>query len=219
MFFSNKRNIHLLIIGARGWGREVYWMTQGLPNIQVKGFLDDNPKLFSGLTGKYPPILSSVEDYIIKPKDVFFCALGDPIQREKYSNLIEERGGKFMSLISPKASIAPSVMIGDGSFIDEFVCLSDNVVIGKSCIIQRMSTLGHDVRLNNYVTIGADVFCGGAAHIGDYCTINAKSVISRNINVGDRSMIGAGSVVIKNVKEDSHLFGNPAHPIPFYDNQ
>ena len=57
---------HLLIIGARGWGREVYNM---LPDCigygteyEVKGFLDDKADALDGMPG-YPPIIDSVEHY------------------------------------------------------------------------------------------------------------------------------------------------------------
>lgn len=211
----------LIIIGARGWGREVFHAVKHNPllylRIKVKGFLDSDSHALDNLKGCFPPILSSVEDYSIKPGDIFFCALGDPVQREKYSRIIENKGGKFISIISPRASVNPSATIGKGSFIDDYVLISDNVSIGKNCIVQRMSTIGHDVSIGDYVTLGADVFCGGNAKIESFCTVNVKSLISRNINVGGHSMIGAGSIVLKNVKEGSHIFGNPAQPIPFFE--
>ena len=86
----------LLIIGARGWGREVYAM---LPNslgygvdFEMKGFLDDDNEALTGLNG-YPLIIDSVEHYKPQPNDVFICALGEPKWKKQYSEIILNKGG------------------------------------------------------------------------------------------------------------------------------
>ena len=71
---------HLLIVGARGWGREVYDIAQACiaagQNISVKGFLDDKSDALHNYPN-YPPIISSLEDYTPQPDDIFICTLGD----------------------------------------------------------------------------------------------------------------------------------------------
>ena len=58
---------NLVIIGARGWGREVYDIAMACissgANFSVKGFLDDKTDALKGYLN-YPPILDSVEAYI-----------------------------------------------------------------------------------------------------------------------------------------------------------
>ena len=88
---------HLLIIGARGYGREVY--NYALKSIgygidfDIKGYLDDNANALDGYEG-YPPILSSVEKYEIQKNDVFLCALGEVKWKQHYVQIILEKGGK-----------------------------------------------------------------------------------------------------------------------------
>ena len=65
---------HLILIGARGFGREFYNWTMdcikaGL-DLQVKGFLDDKTDALDGFDN-YPRILSSVEDYEVQQDDDF----------------------------------------------------------------------------------------------------------------------------------------------------
>lgn len=204
---------NLIIIGARGWGREVLWAAQSYVDkglIAIKGFLDDNTHAFDGLVGEFPPILSSVEDYEVQPDDLFFCALGDPVMRQKYSRMIEDKGGEFGTYISPKASVSPNAVIGAGSYIDEYVCVSDNVTVGKHAIVQRMATIGHDTRIDDYVTLGAYTFVGGASSIGTCSVVNPHSTVLRQKSVGTHAVVGAGSVVIRRVKDGEHVFGNPA---------
>lgn len=206
----------LIIVGARGWGREVLWASRTYENdgyIKIKGFLDSDPTVLDGLRGDFPPILCAPEDYEVQPDDIFFVALGDPIQRHKYYNIIKEKGGEFGTYISPKATVSPNATIGAGSFIDEYVSISDNAEVGEQCIVQRMTTLGHDVKVGSFSTIGANCFCGGQAKVGDFTTVNVASTILRHVNVGSNAVVGAGSVVIKGVNDGEHVFGNPAKRI------
>lgn len=65
---------NLLIVGARGFGREVYDMVKDCQgygrDFMVKGFLDDKKDALDGFDG-YPPIISSLEDYLFSDEDVF----------------------------------------------------------------------------------------------------------------------------------------------------
>ena len=95
---------NLLIIGARGWGREVYdiataCITDGASFV-VKGFLDDKADALN-IYKNYPPIIGPVESYEIQRDDVFVCALGDVFYKEQYVKLILDKGGTFISLIHP----------------------------------------------------------------------------------------------------------------------
>lgn len=205
--------LNLLIIGARGWGREILWSARSLESdgvIRIKGFLDSDSTVLDGLRGDFPPIICAPEDYEVQPDDIFFVALGDPVQRYKYYNIIKEKGGEFGTYISPKATVSPNARIGEGCFIDEYVSISDNAEVAEQTVVQRMATLGHDVKVGSFSTIGANVFCGGYVEVGDYTTINVSSTILRHVKVGSNAVVGAGSVVIKGVKDGVHVFGNPA---------
>ena len=92
----------LLIIGARGWGREIYNM---LPQCKgygteyvVKGFLDDKADALDGMPG-YPPIIDSVEHYEPQEDDVFTCAMGDAHWKKHYAEIVLEKGGEFINII------------------------------------------------------------------------------------------------------------------------
>lgn len=206
---------NLIIIGARGWGREVlYSFIRDYKNqYKIKGFLDDNTHALDGLMGDFPPILSSVEDYQVQEDDVFFCALGDSNYRKKYADIIEKKGGVFVSYISSLAMVNPHSQIGPGSYVGDYSTISDNVNIGKMCMIHGLSTLGHDVRIGDYVSVEGYCFFGGYSSVGDNTSIHVRSTILSHKKVGANASVGAGSVVIRNVKDNQNVFGNPAKKI------
>ena len=206
---------HLVIIGARGWGREIYAAVRNTKAFQnqeydVKGFLDDKADAFDGVNGSFPPILGPVESYDIQPDDVFFCAMGDSHWRKHYAELISSKGGQFITIINSMARINPTASIGEGTYIGPYSIVSDNVVIGKQCILQCFNDLGHDVVLDDYVSIESYVFMGGGAKIGTLSMLHTKSSIIPHKTVGKECVVGINSVVMKNVKDGLHVFGCPA---------
>ena len=204
---------NLLIIGARGWGREVCWYFKNEPtdkDIRIKGFLDSDKHALDGYKGDYPPIISDVESYVIQPDDVFFCALGDPKYRKFYSEIIEKKGGRFVTYISPRAFVYPNTTIGEGSFICWNTVITDNVVIGRHVMIHGLTSIGHDVKVGNYTSIESYCFLGGFAEVGDMCIIHVRSSIIRHKKIGNSVTVGAHSLVIRNVKDGESVFGSPA---------
>lgn len=205
----------LYIIGARGWGREVYQAVKTTSDVLkgemvIKGFLDSKTDAFDGLRGNYPPIICAPEDYEIQPDDIFFIAMGDPNWRKHYAELMEKKGGHFYSYISPNAFVADTAVIGEGSYVSRWTVISDNVNVGKHVIVHPYSALGHDAIVKDYGTLLNAVFMGGSAELGECSTLNPKSVIIPHKKVGKNAVVGAGSVVIRNVKDGNSVIGNPA---------
>lgn len=209
---------HLLIIGARGLGREVYCTlirTEAYKNgeIDCKGFLDDNDKALDGKDGSWPPIISSVENYCVQPDDVFICALGDSKWRQHYSSIVENEGGNFYSIVDPTAIINPFTEIGMGCYIGANVWISPNVKVGKHVMIQAFCNLGHDASVGDYASLESYVFLGGYAFLGKLSTMHTKSSIIPHKYVGNECVVGIDSVVIKKVKDGTMVYGNPAKKI------
>ena len=206
---------HLLIIGARGFGREVYRTVIHTEvyisgEMDVKGFLDEKKDALDGLDGDWPPILGAVESYEIQEGDVFICAMGDPYWRKHYAEIIVSKGGEFINIISPPALVSPVARIGKGCIIGSFTTVSPNVKIGNHVMIQSFDDLGHDAEVGDYASIESYVFLGGYAKVGELSTMHTKSSIIPQKSVGRECVVGFGSVVMRNFRDGVHVFGNPA---------
>ena len=204
---------NLIIIGARGYGREVFHLACQCCDFntvwKIKGFLDDNLNALDNFTG-YPPILGPVETYNIEPDDVFVCALGDVKSKYHYISIIKKKGGFFVSLVHPTVIINPNTTIGEGLIACQFTNISCDIRIGDYVTIQGYSALGHDVQIGNYCHLNGYTFLGGFVEVGNFCTINTGAIVIPKLKIGDNAVIGAGSVVIKNVPNKCTVFGNPA---------
>lgn len=208
----------LLIIGARGYGREICDFASECKGygseFVVKGYLDDKSDALDNYPGN-PPIIDSVENYQPKENDVFICALGEVKYKKKYCEMVLAKGGKFISLISKKAFISDkNTKIGVGCIICPDSRIHCDVTIGDFVTLQPYAVLGHDVKIGDWCHINDYADCGGGTHIGNEVTIHTHSFILPKFKVGDGATIGAGSIVIGNVKEGMIVFGNPARPLP-----
>lgn len=208
----------LLIIGARGFGREIYSLAKRAigynEDFVIKGFLDDNAAALDGFIN-YPPILGSVEDYVISESDVFICALGSVNWKKHYIKIVHSKGGAFINLIDKSIILNENVAIGTGCIICENVILSNDIIINDFVTIHPFTNFGHDVRIGNYVNIGAYCFFGGFSVIEDEVSVYVRATILDRLRIGKNATVGAGSVVIRNVKENTSVFGNPAKKIEF----
>lgn len=204
---------NLLIIGARGWGREIYNM---LPDCVgygteyvVKGFLDDKADALDGMPG-YPPIIDSVENYEPQEEDVFTCALGDAHWKKHYAEIIQRKGGQFINIIHKTASIDRNTTQGIGCIICAHAGISCDIKIGNFVTFQSYSMVGHDAKIGNYCHLGVRSFMGGYSVLGDVTTIQTSAIILPHVRVGNECIVGAGAVVIKKVKDGDTVYGNPA---------
>lgn len=203
----------LIIIGASGFGRDIYNMATECIGYQkeyvIKGFLDDNKNALESF-GNYPPIVNSIKDYIVEENDVFICALGDVKTKKSIIHLILKKGGKFISLVHPTANVDRSAKIGVGCIILQNAFIGAGSIIGDFILIQVSTVIGHDVKIGNYSRIDCLAVCTGGAIIEDEVTIHTAAVINQQVIVGKGSCVGAGSFAIRRVKENSTVFGNPA---------
>lgn len=207
---------NLIILGARGFGREIYNIASQTKEYNnewiIKGFLDDKKDALNDFKN-YPPILSSVEDYEIQENDVFICALGDIKYKKKYINLILGKGGKFINIIHPTSIININVKLGVGIIICPFTYISNDVTIGNFTTIQTHSAIGHDVVIGDYCQINALTFFGGFSQIEEGTTMNPGSGVAPQGIVRENTIVGINSTVLKSTESNCTVYGNPAKKI------
>lgn len=209
---------NLIIIGARGFGREVYSLAiQSVgydEEFVVKGFLDDNSNVLDGFDN-YPAILNSVEAYEIHPDDVFICALGSVKAKKHYVTILLNKGAIFINLIHKNVVFNINAKLGTGCIFWGPISISNDVIIKDFVTIHPNVAIGHDVSIGNFAHIGAYCFFGGYTEIQNDVTIYVRATILDRLKVGQGATVGAGSVVLRNVKENTTVFGNPAKKIQF----
>ena len=194
----------LLIIGARGWGREVYDIAKDCiaagAKLKVKGFLDDKPDALDGYEN-YPAILGPVETYDIQAEDVFLCALGDVNYKKHYTDMIEAKGGEFVTLIHPTAILGNNAKIGKGCVVGAYTNISSDTRIGDHVTFSIKAGMGHDSVIGDYSHIGGFCNISGFVTIGNMVTIHPCCNILPHKKIADEAVVGTSSVG-RNRRED-----------------
>lgn len=218
MQFNNRVMKNLIIIGARGFGREVYDLATQCAgyNIEyvIKGFLDDKIDALDGFEN-YPQIISSVEAYKIQEEDVFVCAMGAVKWKKHYVELVLQKGGSFINLIHPTTKLNTNALVGIGLLAFMYSNISNDCVIEDFVTIQGYVGLGHDTKIRKWAHLSSYSFTGGFVVLEEESTLNTRATVLPHVIVRKGATVGAASLVIRNVKENTTVFGVPAKKLEF----
>ena len=219
VFFSNKRPLkgksmykNLVIAGAGEFGRELYWTILDAKgyghDFIIKGYVDSaDPSTFTKLQ---VPLLGTPENYEIQDDDVFTCAIGNPISREKVVNCLLGRGARFINIIHKTSIIHGNVKYGTGLVICPFTSIGDSSEIGDYVVLNSYSAIGHDSVVGNYSCIMSHCDITGHTKIGKKVFVGGGAGTVPKAKIGDEAYVGAGSVVLRKVNPGVKVFGNPA---------
>ena len=204
---------NLVIIGAGGFGREMFATAREAvgygETFTVKGFLDGNPSALDGFSG-YPEIIGTPETYQIEENDVFITALGSIAARRRCAAMIEERGGRFISVIHRSASIGPNVTVGDGSLVAHNVVLTADIKVGWHSCVFHGTVIGHDTVLEDFTHVYSLVSVGGGVRIAEGASVFPGARIVPRVEIGAGATVGIGSAVVRGVPPGVTVFGVPA---------
>lgn len=204
----------MLVIGAKGFAKEVLEVIHQLNELENLVFYDDvNNDVPEKLFGQFP-ILKTIQEasnYFKTIENRFTIGIGNPVLRKQLYDKFTAIGGEFTSVISPLATIGSyDVKIGIGSNILSGAVFSNSSTIGKGCIIYYNSIITHDCKIGDFVEISPSVTLLGRCKIGSYSQIGANATILPDITIGKNVIIGAGSVVTKDMPDNCLAVGVPA---------
>jgi len=203
----------LIILGARPLAVVIADMAEDLLNINVAGFVLDQPPYVPGSKLQGKPILwiDELEDN----SDNSYQAICSIYKKRKalIIDKITKLGIPFINAIHPSSAISRTVEIGLGNFIAGGVQISTFTKLGNHSIINRGSLIGHDVIIHDFTTLAPGVNLASGVKIGSGTFVGMGAIIIQNITIGEGCFIGAGSLVTKDVPDHVKVVGVPARII------
>ncbi|MCM1153186.1 MAG: acetyltransferase [Muribaculum sp.] len=133
-----------------------------------------------------------------------FIAIGDNSRRRL---IAENLQAIYPVLISPRAYISPSSLIGEGSVIMPMAAIETGAQIGRHCIVNTSAVVDHECRLADYVHISPGAVLCGNVFVGQGAWIGAGAVVLPGISIGADAIVGAGSTVLRDVPPSTTAVG------------
>ena len=190
------------IIGAGGFGREVFWSLTPIERNNTVFFVNDeywdnsDPNIL-------PLSLFETDKYEI------IVAIGDSFARK---NVIESlpKSTKFFTHIHPSVQIlGENVEVGEGSIICAGSILTTNIKIGKHSHLNLQTTVGHDTVIGDFFTTAPGAKISGNCTIGDRVYVGTNASIREKIRICDDVTIGLNAGVVRNIYEQGVYGGTP----------
>lgn len=194
------------IIGAGGFGREVFWSLSPIERNNTVFFVNDeywdnsNPNIL-------PLSLFETDKYEL------VVAIGDPYARKMIIESLPKKT-KFFTHIHPSVqTLGDDIEIGIGSIICAGSVLTTNIKIGEHAHLNLQTTIGHDTTIGDFFTTAPGAKISGNCKIGDRVYVGTNASIREKIEICDDVTIGLNAGVVKNIYEQGVYGGTPCKKI------
>lgn len=190
----------IAIIGAGGFGREVYHhIRSDHPTIPIDLFVDDG----YCTNGLNPLSTLDTSEYEV------LVAIGDPVARSLMVNRLPKDTRYFTFIHSSVVNLDPSNVIGEGSIICAGVILTTNIQLGKHTHLNLGTTIGHDCVIDEFFTTAPHVAISGNCNIKGQVYFGTNSCVKEKINICSNVTIGLNAGVVKHITETGTYVGTP----------
>jgi sugar O-acyltransferase (sialic acid O-acetyltransferase NeuD family) len=212
----------IVIVGAGGFGREVYQWAGPLfekGNYRFKGFIDDNPDVGKSSESHMKvlgTIRSGKNQYEIGERDRFIFAIGNIDIKKELIKILKNHGAEFITFIHPTAIVADTVQIGEGGVVCPFALISDRAIISDFVMLNFYASCAHDTNIGKYSILSPYATMNGFSELEENVFLGTHATITSQVKVGANSKISANSAAMKNIPQNSFVFGVPGKSMRIY---
>jgi sugar O-acyltransferase (sialic acid O-acetyltransferase NeuD family) len=211
--------MNLLIVGAGGFGRELYEMLwDALPRDQYtfKGFLAQDVVDLRPY-GIDAPVLADPEKYRPQSDDRLLLAIGQMDARRRVVESLQARGGQFASFIHPLARVASTARVGNGAVIYPFAVVSNNASLSPHVHLNYYASVGHDCQLGTYCLLAPYGTLNGFVQLADEVYISTHGTVAPGRRLGTRCKLSANSACMQDAADGMLIFGVPGRQVKRLD--
>jgi sugar O-acyltransferase (sialic acid O-acetyltransferase NeuD family) len=213
----------IVILGAGGFAREVYWHIKGTYPSANLVFVDDvteTKELRMG--GRVVPVVKDWKFDALRIDercdrtdrfDEFIVGIGDPRGKQEIVKKALDSGlTPAPTIVHPRALVQGyDCEIGNGGIITPGCVLTTNVRIGDFVILNLCTTVGHDAVIGDYVTCNPGCQISGNVTIGAGAILGTGTVVRDKTDIAPGVVAGAQTCIVKSINEPNiTVVGVPA---------
>jgi sugar O-acyltransferase (sialic acid O-acetyltransferase NeuD family) len=140
-------------------------------------------------------------------------AVSGPASRQAIARRYDSVGARWATVVHPRATVAPSAVIGDGAFVAAGAVVNVAAKIGPHSVINTGAVVEHDCVIGDHTHVGPAAAIGGGTSIGAAVHLGLGCRIRDHVRIGDGVVVGMGAVVVGDVLEGT-VVGVPARRRP-----
>ena len=198
----------LLILGAGGHSRAVAELASEA-GWTVAGFTDRAGAPRPGILGTDADVGALARAGKI---DAAVVGVGNSAlpRRAELFRLLYDCGLATQALVHPRAVLARSSRIGDGSVVFGGCVLGAGVEVGVNGVCYSGVIVEHDCRIADHCYLSPGVVLSGQVTIERGAFLGAGAVVVPGVRIGADAVVAAGAVVIEDVPDGATVLGVPA---------
>jgi UDP-N-acetylbacillosamine N-acetyltransferase len=140
-------------------------------------------------------------------------ASGAAQSRRAAVDAIRERGVTLATLISRRAYVGRSAIVGPGTLVAHGAHVGPFARIGEGVILNTSSLVDHESVVGDYTHVAVHATIAGRCRVGSDAMIGAGAVLIDNVAIGDGVTIGAGGVVVADLSARGVYVGVPVRAL------
>jgi sugar O-acyltransferase (sialic acid O-acetyltransferase NeuD family) len=173
-----------------------------------------NETVFRGL----PVVAFEEVEQLYSPDDYLFFApmtgRGMNKNREKVYLEAKQKGYRFISYISSKATVFPETKFGENCFVLEDNTIQPFTSLGNNIVLWSGNHIGHHGFIQDHVFFTSHVVMSGHCKIGPYSFFGVNATIRDFITIAEGTLVAMSASITKNTESWGVYIGNPAKLLP-----
>lgn len=216
----------LAILGAGGFGREMYWHVKGAdPDARIV-FVDDAAEARVLVMGDAAvPVVQDWRFDAVQFEggslgaarvEEFVIGVGGPqLKRTLVMKALASGLLPAPTVVHPRALIqGTDCELGLGGVVTPGCVITTNVSVGDFVVLNLNTSVGHDCVIGDYVTCNPGCQISGNVTIGEGASLGTGTVVREGITIAPGVVTGAQACVVKDVTApDVMVAGVPAQEL------
>ncbi len=194
----------IVIVGAGGHGKVVADAVRAGDAFEIAAFADElatqrDGDLFLGVR-----VLAG-SDALARARSLGIgyavAAFGDCNARLGCCERLLAHGFEIVSVLHPRAVVAPDVSIGAGTVVVAGAVVGTMARLGEAVIVNTSASVDHDCVLDDGVHLEWGARLAPGVRVGRASTIGLGAVVAQGRRIGAHATISAGAVITRDVAD------------------
>jgi sugar O-acyltransferase (sialic acid O-acetyltransferase NeuD family) len=202
----------LIIIGGRGGAKMIIEAVRSMGYFTIKGIIDDTLLINDEVMGV--KVLGGQTELIKLHSDGYhnlvlsFTSLSNLTIRESKYHELKKSGFKFPNIIHRRATVEPSVKMGEGNIVLANAMVGSDVTLGDINFVNTGAIISHDTFVNANNHFAPNAVLAGRITIGKNNLFGMCSTVYFDTVIGDNNTIYNGVHIFTKIGNNKLIKNN-----------